>query len=192
VSALFDATGQTSAPTVQQERAAREGMDQVSARLAGGEDFSAIADELSASPGAAVTGGNLGCFAEQGSTLPTQLVDAAFQQPVGEVGAVVQTDVGFHILLVRSRGVFPFEEAEEAIRQQLEQQTGSAVQAEATRFLNESTIEVDPRFGTFDTETAAVVPPEGPTAPPSTGLPDPLANLPGRAGADEPTEPGTP
>jgi hypothetical protein len=89
--------------------------------------------------------------------------------------------------------VFPFEEAAEAIRQQLEQQTGSAVQAEATRFLNESTIEVDPRFGTFDTASAAVVPPEGPTAAPSTtGLGDPLADLPGRVGADQPTERDTP
>ena len=41
-------------------------------------------------------------------------------------------------------------------------------QQKATEFLQAATIEVDPRFGTFDTTKAEVVPPDGPTSPSTT------------------------
>jgi hypothetical protein len=192
ITAPFDPTGQASTSTPEQQAAAQQQIDQVAARVGAGEDFVTVADSFTQDVTGAVTGGNLGCLPRGGGQVPTALEDAAYTLSVGQVSDPIQTEIGYHLIVVRSRGVLPFEEAADTIRQQLEQNKGDVTQQAASEFLRSATITVDPRFGTFDAERVEVVPPEGPTSP-STTLPllDPLQG--GGAQDEQPTtDSGTP
>ena len=64
------------------------------------EDFAALAEEASDCPSAA-RGGDLGYFRRGEMVQPFS--DAAFSQPVGEVGEVVETPFGLHLIKVLER-----------------------------------------------------------------------------------------
>ena len=75
---------------------AKEKIDEVAKRLASGEDFSALAKELSQDPGSAKEGGDLG-FAGPG------VYDPAFEEALygleeGQVSAPVRSDFGWHLI----------------------------------------------------------------------------------------------
>ncbi len=70
-------------------------------RLREGEDFAALAEELSKDPGSAQQGGDLGWFA-RGEMVP-EFDEVAFSLEPGELSDVVVTEYGFHILLVEER-----------------------------------------------------------------------------------------
>lgn len=67
-------------------------------RLKNGEDFGTLAKELSQDTGSATAGGDLGWFAK-GMMLP-EFETAAFGLPVGQFSDIVQSQAGFHIILV--------------------------------------------------------------------------------------------
>ncbi len=75
-----------------------EEADQVVARLAAGESFEALAEELSQDPGSAANGGNLGEFGRGEMVKPFE--EAAFATAVGAVSAPVESEFGFHIIKV--------------------------------------------------------------------------------------------
>jgi peptidyl-prolyl cis-trans isomerase C len=81
--------------------ATQEEADAAKARLAAGEDFATVADEISLDTGSA--GGDLGC------TLAGDYVDefaqAALEAPLNEVFGPVQSEFGFHVLVVTERSV---------------------------------------------------------------------------------------
>lgn len=168
ITAAYDASGQTTAPTPEQQATARQTIAQVQTRLRAGEDFATVAADVAQDPSGAVVGGDLGCVPQSSTQLPAEIVDAMYSLTIGQVSDPIETDVGVHLIFVRSRGVWPFDEAASAIRSQLEQDKGNVTQVEATRFLRDASIHVDPRFGTFDTAQAEVVPPEGPSTPSTT------------------------
>ncbi len=67
-------------------------------RLANGEDFTALAAEVSADPGARGNGGNLGFLtADQ---MPEPFAEAVFAAAVGDLIGPVQTEYGFHVIQV--------------------------------------------------------------------------------------------
>jgi parvulin-like peptidyl-prolyl isomerase len=66
-----------------------------------GEDFATLAEELSKDPGSAELGGDLGWFA-RGQMVP-EFEEVAFSLEPGEFSAVVETQFGFHIILVEER-----------------------------------------------------------------------------------------
>ncbi|NIN68968.1 MAG: hypothetical protein GTO63_30635 [Anaerolineae bacterium] len=70
-------------------------------RLREGEDFAALAEELSKDPGSAQQGGDLGWFAK--GQMVAEFDEAAFSLEPGELSDVVVTEYGFHILLVEER-----------------------------------------------------------------------------------------
>ena len=80
---------------VPQESAARS----VLRRLAAGESFSSLAAEVSLDVSTRDYGGDLGWFI-RGELLEQNLNDAAFAQPVGELGGPISTRLGYHILQV--------------------------------------------------------------------------------------------
>lgn len=65
-------------------------------RIHGGEDFAAVAAELSDDPVSAEEGGDLGVI--QRGQLEGPFEDALFAMEEGEVAGPVQTDFGFHII----------------------------------------------------------------------------------------------
>lgn len=80
--------------------AAKAKIDSIRERLLKGEDFAKLAAENSDCPSGA-RGGDLGTFGK-GQMVP-EFETAAFTQPVGEVGAVVQTQFGYHVIKVTER-----------------------------------------------------------------------------------------
>jgi peptidyl-prolyl cis-trans isomerase D len=64
-------------------------------------DFAALARKHSQDAGSKDRGGDLGFF-ERGRMLPA-FEKAAFEQPVGQVGSVVETDYGFHLIKVEEK-----------------------------------------------------------------------------------------
>lgn len=138
--------------------------------LEAGGDFAAIAEERSTDTGSGADGGDLGC------TAPTNFVgpfaDAVTEGAIGEHLGPVQTDFGYHVILVRSRGTTPFEELEADIRAQLESEAGAAQSGVFGTWLTETVtaadVTVHDRYGTWNAEVGQVIPPESPAGGTST------------------------
>lgn len=174
----FPTTGTGSAPSepsAADDAAALAAAEAIAARLAAGEDFAAVATEASDDPGSAARGGDLGCNFP-GSYVPE--FEAALQalQP-GQVSAPVRTEFGYHIIRLDASGVPPFEKVAEQIRTELESRQGDTRQ-QLTRLLAEAAngvdVVVNPRYGTWDAEQVAVVPPAGATPAPTVANPEGL------------------
>lgn len=79
------------------------------ARLEAGEDFAALAEEISIDPGTASDGGDLGWFGH-GQMIP-EFEETAFSLEPGEISQVVETTYGYHIIQVLDKGIRPMDEA---------------------------------------------------------------------------------
>jgi peptidyl-prolyl cis-trans isomerase C len=89
----------------------------VEERLAKGEDFAKLAEELSKDPGSGKQGGDLGFFG-RGQMVPA-FEEVAFKLEPGKVSPPVKTQFGFHVIKVeekRDRQLPPFEQ----VRPQIE------------------------------------------------------------------------
>lgn len=140
-------------------------------QLQGGADFATLAQANSTDTGSAAQGGDLGCQAA-GAFVP-EFEAAIDEATVGEVFGPVQTQFGYHLILVNSKGVQPFDEVEDQIRQQLEDPGVNPLDQFINEALADAEVEVNPRYGTWDTDQLTVVPPEGPASPTTTVvLPD--------------------
>lgn len=150
------------------EEQAQEAID----RIEGGEDFAAVAQDLSQDPGSAEQGGELGLVARGTTVEPFE--EAAFGAEVGELVGPVQTDFGHHVIEVTDRVAGPaFEDVQEDIRAQLEGPSrDQAFQDFLDELLQRVEVTVNPRFGTWDAEQVAVV------AEDPLGTPDPESSVP--------------
>jgi hypothetical protein len=95
------------------EDEARSAIEKVVARIAQGEDFAAVADELSDCPG---RGGDLGFF-PRGQMVP-EFDDAVFALRPGEVSGIFRTPFGFHVAKVieyRPEGIPKLDDVREQI-----------------------------------------------------------------------------
>jgi parvulin-like peptidyl-prolyl isomerase len=141
--------------------------DQIVADLAAGASFAELATNQSTDTGSAQQGGSLGCL--EPGVYVAEFQQAADTAPLDQVVGPVQTEFGYHVILVT-----PWDPSFEKLRPTLEQQlTGQAQQqAEQQRTLlfNEALqarlesmdVDVDPRFGTWSTgdQGFRVTPPE--------------------------------
>jgi peptidyl-prolyl cis-trans isomerase C len=96
-------------PTEEEAKAAAE-------RIAAGEEFAAVAADLSQDPGSAREGGDLGFFTKDRMVAP--FAEAAFALQPGEVSEPVQSQFGWHVIKVEERREQPtpaFEEMREQI-----------------------------------------------------------------------------
>lgn len=92
------------------EDAARAAAEAAAQRIRGGEDFAAVAAEVSADAGTKAQGGDLGWVGRGMLTGPFE--DALFAMQVGELSAPVRSDFGYHVLRldeVRAGEQQPFE-----------------------------------------------------------------------------------
>jgi hypothetical protein len=125
----------------------------VLAELEDGADFAELAAERSTEPGAQTTGGALEatpgqpCVSiqqAQGGLDPTFL-QAAVQAVPGTPVGPVETSFGWHVILAR-----PYEEVADAVN--------AAFGEQAFRdHLSEVDVEIDPRYGRWDSATRSIV-----------------------------------
>jgi len=97
---------------------ARNQADKIIERLENDEDFAAIARECSNGPTASSKGGLRG-WTTQGTLKETEIEQALFEQPVGEIGRPIETDDSIEIVRVIERvpsGYQPFELVQDDIR----------------------------------------------------------------------------
>ena len=148
----------------------------VQGQLKGADDFAALATANSEDTGSNTNGGDLGC-SPQGTYVP-EFDDAAWAQPVGVVGQPVKTKFGYHLILVRSRGVLTFEDVKDQIAAQVAANPEQLLNAELARVAKSTTVTVDGRFGRFDETTGQITVPAGVEQPSTTTTAvDPLAGL---------------
>ncbi|HEX6208574.1 MAG TPA: peptidylprolyl isomerase [Actinomycetota bacterium] len=115
-------------------------------------NFARLARELSDDQGSGANGGDLGTRAA-GAYVP-EFADALLELPEGRIGGPVETQFGFHVILVHSREAIPFEQAREQLLQELGPEVFREWMLERLRSL---TVRVNPRYGTFDEDTGEVV-----------------------------------
>ncbi len=84
-------------------------------RLAAGEDFAKVAQEMSDDTG--TKDGDLGVFT-RGQMVPA-FDEAVFTQPIGKVGDPVKTQFGYHVIRVDSRESKPLSEVRNQIEQKI-------------------------------------------------------------------------
>lgn len=89
---------------------------QVKSRLDAGEDWNAIAAEVSLDTSNNTNGGDLGWFAH--GTMVQAFEDAAFAMQSGQISDPVQTDFGWHIIQVIGHEVRPLSETDYQYAQQ--------------------------------------------------------------------------
>jgi len=125
-------------------------------RLETGADFAELAGTLSQDPSSAPVGGDLGCAAA--SEFVPEFGAAALVEPVGEVFGPLQTDFGFHVMVVASR-VDPTVEDVQATLQRAE--IFERIDTWYIDTLAQADVTVDQKYGTWQSgSTARIVPPE--------------------------------
>jgi peptidyl-prolyl cis-trans isomerase C len=106
--AAYDARFKDAAPQTEYSAAhilveTKEEADAIKAELTGGADFAEIAKAKSTDTGSGANGGDLGWFGLGMMVKPFE--DAVVAAKVGEVTGPVQTDFGFHLILVKETRV---------------------------------------------------------------------------------------
>ena len=79
----------------------RAQIDAIRTQLLAGTNFEAVAREKSDCPSGKQAGGDLGKFERTQMVKP--FADAAFTQKIGDIGPVVETEFGFHVIKVTAR-----------------------------------------------------------------------------------------
>ena len=142
----------------------QEKATEVRDRIARGEDYAAIARTESQDIQSAQKGGELGCDITRETGFVPEFLLAVFSQPVGEVGAPVQTQFGVHVIKVTSRNVPPYDQVKDDARQRLATSGQEKLLTWLQETVTNAKIEVNPKYGTFNKEGASpgVVPPARP------------------------------
>ncbi len=127
----------------------------VIARVEGGEDFAAVAGEVSTDTGSGLNGGDLGCTTP--SDYVPQFADATLSAEIGEIVGPVQTQFGFHVIRVDSRDEPTVEGVRELL---LESLVDTAVSDWYLEMLGAAEVNVVAEYGTWVTNpTPHVEPP---------------------------------
>lgn len=99
--------------------------EKILARAKGGEDFASLARTLSEDPGSAPRGGDLGFF-QRGTMVPA-FEQAVFSLKAGEIGDLVETQFGYHIVRVEQHHdarVRPLSEVSDQVQAGARQEKG--------------------------------------------------------------------
>ncbi len=120
-------------------------------RLDGGEDFAVVAVEVSIDTGSGAAGGSLGC--DTPANYVPEFAEASMTATIGEVTAPVETEFGFHLILVEDRIVATPEQVLGILEQ-------NAVNDWMFDAVVNADVTVEEEYGTWQTEPSPqVVPP---------------------------------
>lgn len=133
------------------ENEVRERAEAALARLAAGEDFAALVEELSDDEGSRETGGDMGFFPRGRMVKPFE--DAAFALANGETSELVRSDFGFHIIRTEDHKE-AFHRAFEEVREELAADLLRLDEARAVAYLEAEELSAVVAAGT-DLEKAA-------------------------------------
>ena len=136
-----------------------EEAQEVLERALAGEEMTALAAQFSIEPGAAESGGDLGC--REARIYVPEFAEAVVVAEVGIPYGPVESQFGHHVVLVTEREVPLLADHEEAIRAEFD--TLRRIELLDEWFLQvtaESDVQVEPQYGTWVTEpTPQVLPP---------------------------------
>jgi len=117
-------------------------------RLNNGESFADVAAEVSTDTASGQNGGDLGCAAP--SSYVPEFAAATLTAPIGEVYGPVQTQYGYHVLIVDSREVPTFDDMRADLITQLKSDQSSQLFSDwIMSKLDAATIDVDQKYGTW-------------------------------------------
>jgi peptidyl-prolyl cis-trans isomerase C len=131
-------------------------------KIAGGEDFTALARTESDDTGSGANGGDLGFFGHNQMVPPFE--EAAFKMKPGELSEPVKTPFGYHLIKVEERDAKSFEELKPEIEKRLRPEQAQKIMEELQK---KAAVQLDPAF--FGAEAAPAA------APPATPAPQPSA-----------------
>lgn len=100
--------------------AARAKLEGAKKRIEAGEDFAAVAKEVSDDPGSKAGGGDLGFFKR--GAMVSAFEDSAFSLEPGKLSGIIETPFGFHLIRVEEKkqaSELPYSEASARIAQEL-------------------------------------------------------------------------
>jgi parvulin-like peptidyl-prolyl isomerase len=124
------------------------------ARVEGGEEFAAVAAEVSTDTGSGAQGGDLGCSPPD--RFVAEFADALTTAEVDVPTAPVESEFGFHVILLREDEVPTEDEVIEALTAQ---GVGEATNAWFIEKVEAAEVSVDETYGTWQTNPPQVVPP---------------------------------
>jgi hypothetical protein len=124
-----------------------------------GGDFAQLATANSIDTGSAADGGRVGCVDTHQFVEPFQTV--ARTLPVGAVSDPVQTEYGWHLIVVRPNDptATEVEDAQTALQDAAQAVASAAI----AKVLQRIHVEIDPRYGRWDSKTGQVLPPKAQT-----------------------------
>lgn len=134
-----------------------EEIEAVAQRLEDGEEFGAVADEVSLDTG--TEGGDLGCSFASRYVAP--FADASMTAAIGELTYPVETQFGQHLLIVDDRTTPTADELREDIREYITADEVNTLWVEwLNERLNEADIQIESRYGTWSPGGLGILPPE--------------------------------
>ena len=119
------------------------------------KNFAALAKKYSIDTVSAAHGGDLGTVPAVGAGLDQTFVQAALALRPGEISQPVQTQFGWHIIMLISADVQPFDQVKDQL---LSQMSGQAFQVWLQDRLKNAAITVNPKYGKLDPATGEIVP----------------------------------
>jgi foldase protein PrsA len=117
------------------------------------KNFAELAKKFSIDTGSGANGGDLGTMSA--TQLDPTFVQAALTLKPGEIGQPVQTTIGWHIIMLISAEVQPFDQVKDQI---LANVSGQAFQTWLQDRLKNAAITVNPKYGKLDPATGEIVP----------------------------------
>jgi hypothetical protein len=136
---------------VKTQAEARDAYDEVTAPGSKEQDFLDLAKEISIDPSAKENSGAIG--PSTSPPLDAAYAAAAAAMEPGEISEPVQSEFGWHVIRLVSTEIQPFSEAKATLAQQQGTQAFETWLSDAAAA---ATIEVNPKYGTYDTQTGLV------------------------------------
>lgn len=144
-------------------------------RVNSGEDFSAVATEVSIDDTSAPGGGDIGCIPRAG--IANVFGEVATTAKPGDLLAPADGEGSWLVIQVDEVNMPSFEEAAETLAQMVPDNSEAAVQELLAEAFTTADVAIDSRYGTWNPDTGSVTPPVDPSPVTTTTIPmlDPAA-----------------